>query len=166
MRPQLKHPIRVLVSRAASSTSHALDSSGYSIASLFSEASTSKSLPDAELAARLAELKAWDDLPAARTPPPLPPLEAARLRLRDRFTANFAPALEPVAEAGEAAPARPDYAAPARARLRETFLAKFPVADAAAPEAAAPPPPARVDHSAAARERLRARFLAKFGPEL
>lgn len=166
MRSTIKHPIRVLVSRAASSTSHALDSSGYSIASLFSEASTSKSFPDAELAARLAELKAWDDLPAARTPPPLPPLEAARLRLRDRFAANFAPELAPIAEARAAAPARPDYAAPARARLRETFLAKFPVADAAAPEAAAPPPPARVDHSAAARDRLRARFLAKFGPEL
>ncbi|KAH8043639.1 hypothetical protein JL721_13076 [Aureococcus anophagefferens] len=141
MRPQLKHPIRVLVSRAASSTSHALDSSGYSIASLFSEASTSKSFPDAELAARLAELKAWDDLPAARTPPPLPPLEAARLRLRDRFAANFVPELEAAAGWRPRRPGR--TAAPARARLRETFLAKFPALGASA---------------------LSARF-AKFGPE-
>ncbi|KAH8097150.1 hypothetical protein JL720_28 [Aureococcus anophagefferens] len=86
---------------------------------------------------------------------------AARLRLRDRFAANFVPELG--RRRARRALARPDYAAPARARLRETFLAKFPVADAAAPEAAAPPPPARVDYSAGARPPPR--FLAKFGPE-
>lgn len=177
--------LRFCLTRAASSSApkdhwDALDMSGHSLASLFSDAATVPKNDDEgkSLKTRLLERSACDVFlqpherpPALSDQPslddnPYAHLEAARLRIRERFERKFLrPEIPSVLEAVKHAappPPPPDLTGPARERLRARFRAKFPDAEPTrGPENASTDfsPP---DYSVAARHRLRDRYLAKF----